>query len=603
MFQINKLKMWRDPGYTRQCTEVPPVGSKKLPTPDYSYAADATHPPFRPRKNSTLTGLILSIPYLEVWDMSYLYVEISEGESNAAIFGWITSVERLAGAEDSIRIVWTCDHWRTFSDQVMYYSGTIRNAASATTGRRPTSYTPSKWSYKSVEYVTQQSNEITDLWMYVLTVGTPLGVAGRTVFNLVYCPLINNHVATSLTPQGEISTYATTISLDEAYNGIVDEYLAWSSTPNMFSTIVGVWIGNVPPVSGWYTEKKNGVTVWRQAESPASNAGYSLVSELVHIPGTQVENPYKNNVLCLDMWFYDKSEQRGNVITHSYAQTMTADDTHRYIVMDPFGNDIGEIPWGWSFKDIEVGLDIGPSGAYGYVTIPSVNGAMKERAAQVDGLRFTYALPTVALTDNYRSSYIISGQRDAMIENMRISRERQFTERMLNIGTGTAQGAAVGMLSGHSAAGAAVGAATGLTGAIAGRYVSEKYDDQLVAVEDMLASKHSNGIALNGDGNIWAGWHDAAAGIWGYQCGPVIVELSMGLDEAIYNGLIELAGVDCFIPFTTPRNFTNYTGALRITELMIRGSIPAESKTAIKVKLEKGVRIIERNPTGTDPGA
>ena len=602
MFQINKLKMWRDPGYTRQCTEVPPVGSKKLPTPDYSYVADATHPPFRPRKNSTLTGLVLSIPYLEVWDMSYLYIEISEGENDAAIFGWITSVERLATSEDSIRISWTCDHWRTFSDQVMYCSGTIRNAASATAGRRPTSYTPSKWSYKSVEYITEQSNEATDLWMYALVIGQPLGIAGRTVFNLVYCPLINNRVATSIDGQGNIAQIQTTMSLEDAYNGLIDEYLAWSTTPTMFSTVVGVWIGNVPPVSGWYTETYQGVTVWRQAAGPSSLGGYMIITEAVNIPETSTPNPYASNTLCLDTWFYDKSGQRGNVITHSYAQSMTADDTHRYIVMDPFGNDIGEIPWGWTFKDVEVSLDIGPSGAYGYVTIPSANGAMKERAAQIDGLRFTYALPAVALTENYRSSYIISGQRDAMIENMRISRERQFTERMLNVGTSAAQGAAVGMLSGHSAAGAAVGAATGLTGAIAGRYVSEKYDDQLVAVEDMLASKHSNGVALNGDGNIWAGWHDAA-GTWGYQCGPVIAELSMGADEDIYDELVSLSGVECFIPFTSPRNFANYTGALRITELMIRGSIPAESKTAIKVKLEKGVRIIERNPTGTDPGA
>ena len=602
MFSITKLKMWKDPGYTRQCTEVPPVGSKKLPTPDYTYISDTTHLPMRPRKNSTLTALNLSIPYLEVWDMSYLYIEVEEGGNTASIFGWITSVERLAVAEDVVHIEWTCDHWRTFSDQVMYYGGTIRNAASPSTGARPTSYRPSKWSYKSVEYITQQPNEITDLWMYVLTVGTPLGVAGRTVFNLVYCPLINNHVATSLTSQGEISTYAETMSLDEAYNGIVDEYLAWSTTPNMFSTIVGVWIGNVPPVSGWYTEEFNGVTVWRQAEAPASNAGYSLVSEVVNIPGTQVQNPYRNNVLCLDMWFYDKSEQRGNVITHSYPSTLTADETHRYIVLDPFGNDIGEIPWGWSFKDVEVGLDIGASGAYGYITIPKVNGSMKERAAQVDGLRFTYALPTVALTDNYRSSYIISGQREAMIENMRISRDRQFTERMLGLGTSTAQGAIVGMMSGHGAAGAAVGAATGLTGAVAGRFISEKYDDQLVQVNDMLASRHSNGVALNGDGNIWCGWHDAPAGQWGYQCAPVIVELSMGSDELIYNGLVTLAGHECFIPFAdSPRNFANYTGALRITELIIRGSIPAESKTAIKTKLENGIRIIERNPTGVVP--
>ena len=64
---ITKLKMWKDPGYTRECVEVPPRGSWKLPAADYVASEN-----LRPRKGSTLTAVELPLPYLQVMDMSYL---------------------------------------------------------------------------------------------------------------------------------------------------------------------------------------------------------------------------------------------------------------------------------------------------------------------------------------------------------------------------------------------------------------------------------------------------------------------------------------------------------------------------------------------------
>lgn len=68
-------------------------------------------------------------------------------------------------------------------------------------------------------------------------------------------------------------------------------------------------------------------------------------------------------------------------------------------------------------------------------------------------------------------------------------------------------------------------------------------------------------------------------------------------------------GVECYAITTgpsdvnTPVDLATYTGPLTMTELVLLGNIPPTAKAAIKTKLENGVYIVERNPTGTDPGA
>ena len=96
---ISKLKMWKDPKYTRNCLEVPPAGSKKLPTPDYTLAADQT---LRPHKGSTLTELHLPLSFTQTFGMSYLYIEATDGAGSVSLFGWITSIDQRSTAEHLI---------------------------------------------------------------------------------------------------------------------------------------------------------------------------------------------------------------------------------------------------------------------------------------------------------------------------------------------------------------------------------------------------------------------------------------------------------------------------------------------------------------------
>ena len=80
---ITKLKMWKNPGYTKGCVEVPPAGSKKLPAPDYTSTAN-----LRPRKNGTISAIELPLSFCQVFDMSYLYMEFEDNAHNQCkVFG------------------------------------------------------------------------------------------------------------------------------------------------------------------------------------------------------------------------------------------------------------------------------------------------------------------------------------------------------------------------------------------------------------------------------------------------------------------------------------------------------------------------------------
>ena len=150
MFTITKLKMWKDPGYTRQCVEVPPAGSKKLPNPDYTSTED-----LRPRRGSTLSAVELPLSYLEVFDMSYLYMEAQDGRTPAntiKVFGWILSVDEIASGSEAVRITWTPDYWRTYSDLAVFGKGTITRCNNGTY-KRPSGVQPRRWKVNKKEKI------------------------------------------------------------------------------------------------------------------------------------------------------------------------------------------------------------------------------------------------------------------------------------------------------------------------------------------------------------------------------------------------------------------------------------------------------------------
>ena len=146
---ITKLKMWKNPGYTRECVEVPPRGSWKMPAADYTATEN-----LRPRKGSTLTAVELPLPYLQVMDMSYLYIEVQDGvtptPNTVKLFGWIVSIEEIASSSEAVRITWTVDYWRSYSQNAVFGAGRITRCPDSTY-KRPYQTQPRKWVFSKKE--------------------------------------------------------------------------------------------------------------------------------------------------------------------------------------------------------------------------------------------------------------------------------------------------------------------------------------------------------------------------------------------------------------------------------------------------------------------
>ncbi len=127
---ISKLKMWKDPKYTKGCLELPPAGSKRLPPADYTFSG--TGNTLRPRRGSTLTALELPLSFTQVFDMSYLYIEASDGLGSVALFGWIDTIEQTATAEAAVLIRWNVDWWRSYAGSVSFGFGLVRRRPKGT---------------------------------------------------------------------------------------------------------------------------------------------------------------------------------------------------------------------------------------------------------------------------------------------------------------------------------------------------------------------------------------------------------------------------------------------------------------------------------------
>lgn len=238
-FTITKLKMWRDPGYTEECVEVPPVGSKLLPTPDYVNDTD-----LRPRKEGTITALELPLSFSETWDMSYLYMEATDDAGTIKVFGWIKGVERIATSAEAVRIVWIPDYWRTFSDVATFGRGTITKTAKATY-ERPMRLQPRLWKVTSKEFLGDVAGTTPDFY-------------GENHIVLARIKTEGNPSVTSIEYLHWTVGASNTPGLADVFNGKLDEDLGLDP-----SEIIGVWISPVGPASyaGSYTHGNYTVSV------------------------------------------------------------------------------------------------------------------------------------------------------------------------------------------------------------------------------------------------------------------------------------------------------------------------------------------------------
>ncbi len=571
---ITKLKMWKDPGYTRRCIEAPPVGSRKLPTPDYVLGNDET---LRPHKGSTLTNLNLPLSFTQLFGMSYLYIEASDGAGSISLFGWIDSITQRSTSYEGVTVSWSVDWWRSYSGNVTFGAGIIRRCANETY-KRPRTLSPRRRVATSPVklYGSRPATEPRTMWAVVMLSTTISTLDGN-----------NNVVST----WSEIETIAwpttniqkvgpnnkTGMGLNSCYKGLIDEMLTQWMTDRSTTTTKY----NFEIISAYATPIKpdDGIS-W--------NATYWTGSF-----GVQV-------IEAGNYAFFSNIANSHNWINSYYSYTpgspITADDSNQYVITDFDGNIAVTIPWGTTIARINTYNDIGVAGGYLKIALCSTsNDTLIGIDKGTEGRIVTIPLPTIPITSNYWSDYILSGQRDFNYANRQLSREEEAWKSGVN-----ETKSAIDKAAGLDLIGAAIGAVTGFSSIGANLMINEEYADKFNKLDDMAASRQKNNIQVNGMSSFWQ-WMNLDNPNIGIA-GPYLINMTMdSVSAAEYIGEITIMGYETQIPVANATAFITAGGPIQIEQLVLTGNAPPEAKQAIKTLLENGIRITEKNPSGVVP--
>ena len=580
---ISKLKMWKDPGYTRNCLEIPPAGSKKLPAPDYTLAADET---LRPHKGSTLTELHLPLSFTQTFGMSYLYIEAADGAGSVSLFGWITSIDQRSTAAEGITIRWDVDWWRSYSGGISWGSGIVRHCNDATY-KRPYRTRPRYFTCDDNDMIKMAVPYDTDKYHRTVIITATITENGSSQIKQFYYSLDLNMVMVN-----DLATVKNGgLSASTTYRGYIDEAL---TAMGYDFEIISVFISPIGPETSYQNITGYG---WCAVYN---NVSYSFTPTVsVTIDGTPVSVTFVTQTKNV-------TEIR-KVITVSQTG-ITADDTKSLYVIDFNGNKIGEIPYGITIKDAYLTLDVGGNGGYLVCTFTnSANGYVNYNnhhayaANPALGCSFTIPLPSVPVTTNYWSSYVISGQRDYDVTNARIANDQKAVSGIESTLQSGISGGVVGASAGP------IGAIGGMLGGLLAGGIStgvnyalgENFNDQLQDARDRLYSNQTNSLQLSGDSMQWL-WR--VFGSSSRYEGPYLVTMhSDSVSAAEYANDIALNGYETDISASSVASYITTGGPLQIINLNVKGNTPPQAKQYIKDKLSAGVYIVENNPSGVVP--
>ena len=569
---ISKLKMWRDPGYTRNCPEMPPLGSWKLPAADYTLAADQT---LRPHKDSTLTSLNLPLSFTQVFGMSYLYIEASDGAGSVSMFGWITSIEQRSTSAEGVTIRWDADWWRTYSGSATLGAGQVikcSNSSYKRPYRTQPRYWKSQYSYKIKSGVlTPDTNSV---WLYVLCVWTTDATEVISTIKTLFCPVNTSFIAESG------GSAKTGMDLSYLFRGKLDEFVDAMGGSGETAKIIGAWLAPLAPNDfAWDTANSR----WYQTGSAGD--GYTTYTK--------------------DGWTLMKSrDDRAVESKTSSIIALAADATHRVVITDCDGNISCRLPDNINSSGYRAVLDIGANGGYLCIyfiandLIPSnMNEPLKNTISNSLGLGCTIPLPSIPVTENQWSDYMVTGQRDFDITSARIANDQRAVAGLESAASSVVGGGVTGASAGPMGAVAGMIGGGAISGIMTGiNYgLGENFNHQLQEAKDKLYANQKNGIMLTGNSYNKIVTNKAMFPM-------IFIQEADTVSAAEYTADITLNGYDTDIPVANVGTFiTGTTGPYRIRNLTVTGNIPPQAKQYIKDKFETGVRIVENNPSGVTP--
>ena len=560
---ITKLKMWKNPGYTKGCVEVPPAGSKKLPAPDWTNTTT-----LRPRKNGTISAIELPLSFCQVFDMSYLYMEASDGNTPAntiKVFGWIDSVEQTASSDEAVLIRWTVDWWRTYSGSITWGSGNVKRCDNSTYAR-PYGVPPRKWQFSKLNKLFYQAsgstppgttypvNQVSDTYPYWVIVSYNNANGGVTSIDTYFwrCGYMTSDT---------ILTYST-IPVNRIVQGILDEMLGLDP-----DKINGIWVSPIPP----YIPDTSSI----------------ITHTFTGDGGSTTYCAYKR-----------KADKKATSFMTFFSQTFDTTDVKKSVIIDPTGMIVYCLPWGYSFSAVYGYVDVGTVSAtiHLYLKYTDPSNTMVNHFVDVasEGLVCDIPLIPLPFNSNAYSSYVLSGQRDFDLQSKKIGREQALYNGLAGSGQSAMGGAIAGGMAGKGGIGAIGGEIIGIAGAGIGYVSSEFFDGLMQEQTDKLYTRQASNILGSSGGE---GWLSEFGHLNWYA-----VELTADSTfQTEYTSHISVNGYSVDVPTSSVSTFISAGGNLQITETVVTGNVPPQAKDHIRQRLSAGVRIKENNPSGVVP--
>ena len=209
----------------------------------------------------------------------------------------------------------------------------------------------------------------------------------------------------------------------------------------------------------------------------------------------------------------------------------------------------------------------------------------------------TIPLPSIPVTENQWSDYMVTGQRDFDITSARIANDQRAVAGLESAASSVVGGGVTGASAGPMGAVAGMIGGGAISGIMTGiNYgLGENFNHQLQEAKDKLYANQKNGIMLTGNSYNKIVTNKAMFPM-------IFIQEADTVSAAEYTADITLNGYDTDIPVANVGTFiTGTTGPYRIRNLTVTGNIPPQAKQYIKDKFDTGIRIIENNPSGVAP--
>lgn len=568
---------YNDPGFTEGCVEVPSYNNLELDDED-----GTTYEDVHPSRDRIFDQV--RIPEFYFNARSYCYIKLTivnntkEGPQQSVYYGWVDKVSVASDNEENpmVDISWRIDLWRTWLRLAEFGYGMVTT--------------------KSKELGEKEGRPIQDI---------PYIYNSPTKETIIVPP------GALQIGQEQVPLYWVTILYTQEYNtatrirvicypmsvpilGVTTQYRIVNARNGIggLTTDIGQIFGygsDVGPVLG-----KLGISasaVVGAYVSPSCPYGAEVALE-----GNQVQyTVYYDNLKATPVGDTDFAGVKiqvgefsliGDFITTGIGYT-EATEINNYVLGDFNGDLTFQIPLKVGFQYIAYRYDWTPleMALECYFLMDSLYDSEHLQKAKRKGMYCRIPMPTVPVNQSSWSDYLITGQRDAVREQRKIEAEKNLVSGVIGAGSSGVQGAGMGALTGISPVGlGALGLSVGMASAVGGYYADRYFNDRLNKLSDTLASKQ---IDVNTYGNDSPAWEYMG------QHGIVMWEItkdSYSVEQ--FENQLTLNGVTVSEPRADCTSICRGTGPVTISNLIVRGDIPAEAKQYIKQKFNDGVRLI-----------